>query len=83
MKKMRGVMSKLMAYQIKQGKKYIINNIAIYRVTKIVPIEYNHKIQDIEFMLDSKKNIYFSYNNYRNDKSWVKSIELYKEVRLK
>jgi hypothetical protein len=82
---MGGVMNKLMAYQIKQGKKYIINNIAIYRVTKVVPIEnsYDHKIRDVEFILDSKKNIYFSYNNYRNDTSWVKYIELYKEVRLK
>ena len=72
-------MSKLIACQIRQGKKYIINNSAIYRVTKIVPIEYNHKIQDIEFILDSRKNIHFSYNNYRNDTSWVKSIELFKE----
>ena len=69
-----------MARQIKQGKKYIINNVAIYRVTKIVPVEYNHKIQDVEFIFNSRKNIYFSYSNYRNDTSWVKSIELYKEV---
>jgi hypothetical protein len=74
-------MNKLLAYQIKQGKKYIINNIAIYRVTKIVPIEYNHKIQDVEFILDLKKNIYFSYNDYRNNTSWVKSIELFKESK--
>ena len=74
-------MSKLMAIQIRQGKKYIVNNVAIYRVTKIVPIEYNHKIQDIEFIFDSRKNIYFSYNNYRNNTSWVKSIELFKESK--
>jgi hypothetical protein len=70
-----------MACQIKQGKKYIINNVAIYRVTKIVPVEYNHKIQDIEFIFDSRKNIHFSYSNYRNDTSWVKSIELFKESK--
>lgn len=39
-------------------------------------------IEDIEILLDKKQNRYFSWNLFKNGKSWVKNIYEVKVSRL-
>lgn len=67
---------KLLACEIRQGRDYLING-KLYTILRIIPMEDVDTgiIKDIEFLLNKKENIYFSYNMYRNGKSWVETVE--------
>lgn len=52
-----------------------------WKIVKMIPMQMCREgnlseINDIEILLNKKKNIYFSYHMYLSGESWVRELEI-------
>ncbi len=68
--------------QIRPRRTYLING-KPEKIVRFIPMQNREgMIEDIEILLDKKQNRYFSWNLFKNGKSWVKNIYEVKVSRL-